>query len=189
LRITPKLIKLLATAFLFSAMAAADTLWTLDDVTFEYTTIFGQELNNQASGSFTIGPGLVIDNWNITVTGYQPADGTYNSSDSLAMVLDNGTYLLFTNFQGFTLLGLDLASALNSGKTTIDLVPGSIWQLDPTAACGAGIPPCTFYNSGSIVDGPVPSPTPEPSSIALSVPAVLGAAMVLRRRKLFAKVN
>jgi hypothetical protein len=105
----------------------------------------------------------------------------------LATVLDNGTYIFFSNFQGFTLLGMDLALALNSGKTTIDLAPGSIWQLDATAACGVGIPPCTFYNSGSIVHGPVPSPTPEPSSIALSVPAILGAAMVLRRRKLFAK--
>jgi hypothetical protein len=185
LRISSKLIALLGTAVLFSAIASADTVWTLDDVTFEYTTFWGQQLTNQATGSFSVGPGLVIDNWNIQVTGYLPADGTYNKSDSLATVLDNGTFLLFTNFQGLTLLGLDLASALNSGHTTINLVPGSIWQGNATAACGVGIPPCTFYNSGSIVDPP--APTPEPSSVALSVPAFLGVAMVLRRRKLFAK--
>jgi len=71
-------------------------------------TIVGQQLNNQAAGSFTVGAGLDIDNWNITVTGYQRADGPYNNSDSLAIVLDNGTYIFFSNFQGFTLLGLGL---------------------------------------------------------------------------------
>ena len=182
MKITSKLLALLSVVFLFSAIASADTLWTLDNVTFQYTTLFGQQLDNQATGSFSIGSGLVVDNWDITVTGYQPADGIYNNADSLATVLDNGTYVLFTNFQGLTLLGLDLAAPLNSGHTTINLVPGSILQFDATAACGIGIPPCTFYNTGSLVDGPAPSPVPEPSSAALSLPAILGASMVLRRK-------
>lgn len=159
-----------------STHAKADTVW---DVTATLTDgIFGTDT---ISGSFTVNSLLDLVAWDITVAG--PDANSYNTNDSTASISDGDRELTFESTGLGPGVGLFLASSLPSGSgSSIKLLAGSFPDSTNvcTFLCGNG---GDTFVSGFITDAPA---VPEPASVAWSIPAILGAAFLFRRRKVFA---
>jgi len=160
-----------------STNARANTIWdvtaTLTDGAFGTDTI---------SGSFTVDSLFDVVAWNITVAG--PDAISYKTTDgSTATISDGNREITFEDSFLGPGVGLFLASALPSGSgSAIKLQAGSF--PDSTNVCSfLCLNGGDTFVSGSITDPPA---VPEPASVALVVPAILGVAFLFRRRKVFA---
>jgi len=168
---------ILGMAFAFSMHLSADTVW---DLSATFQDFFGADTAT-ATGTFTLDPSFDFVSYDITVTGGFPGiAGNYNSSGGSDAFISPSHDSI--DFQGdsfpFQFLGLNLQSPVTSAGGTINLNTGFI----PTGsiACSTALGPCESLVKGSITDAP--SATPEPSTILLCVPALLGIALFRRRK-------
>jgi len=170
-----KTLVVLSMAFAFSMHLSADAVW---DLSATFQDFFGGDIAT-ASGTFTLDPSFNFVSYDVTVTGGFPGiAGTYTNPNDDAFISPSLNFVEFQNDNfPFQLLGLDLQSPVSSGGT-INLKQGFI----PTAslACSTAIGPCETLVSGKITDSP--SAAPEPSTLLLCVPALVGIALFRRKK-------
>lgn len=147
-----------------TSYAAANVVWTLNNVTFAD--------GGTATGSFTLDPGGNFTGWNISVSGgdttaFPPANYTTGEP-----AFNTPGYVAFANtaFDRYSLLYF-------SGPLTN---AGGIVPLTAGLDCYVG--PCRVTVSGEL-DG-VPTPIPETSTLLLLGSGLVGLGVLLRRKLL-----
>jgi hypothetical protein len=154
-------VKLLAAALLFAGFAtcaSADTVWTLNDVTFSN--------GNQATGFFTTNPSVTaIDSFSITVTG--PATGAAFTVTTMINSYLPGEIGMFSTPTEF--VDLYLSSDLTSAGGFVSIASGY-----DCPGCGTLI-----VNADTGVTGVA---TSEPSSLLLFGSGLLGLFGMARRK-------
>ena len=151
----------------FSMFASANTIWDVD-------AIFGSGSDaNTVTGSFTTDSSFDIFNYDIVVNGTNSwADTSYTDADSSVFLSSSHDTIIFYE----TIVGpgveLQLQSALPGGA-------GSPINVESGFACGFFGGCTTTLKSGSIIDAPS---VPEPSTVFLCIPAILGLAFFRRRK-------
>jgi PEP-CTERM motif len=157
--------------------AIADTIWTLNDATFQYNST-----GNTATGTFELDPSLNLITWDITVAGTNTqADNVFTPGDSISVFPDL-THLDFWDGATGQYIDLFFSSPLTTAGGTINLAAGDDGESSSsTITC----PGCAVLvvNSDHRPSVTGVASTPEPATIPF-----LGAGLVLigivTRRKL-----
>jgi hypothetical protein len=179
MRKTLKTLPALALALGLSNYAFADTDWSLN-VTFTD--------GGAANGTFiTNSAGTVLESWNIQVTGGLAVHDFVSQSSNGVSTSDNfGQVTTVRNpfsWPTGTVEALEFADFGENAYSVFYL--GNVLSGDPITIIGAldcgASSSCGTFNSGSIVDPPLPS-VPEPVSIVLLGSMIVFVSFMMRRR-------
>ncbi len=172
--------KLLGIGFLFSAFTWATPVTTWDVV----ANFLDGRQTDTVTGNFTIDSSFNFISWDITVAG--PDANSYKNGDGNSdtpILSDNNHYLVFEDSQFGPGVALFLNTALPSGSGSPITLGAGTSQFDANVCSFFCFNGGDTFVSGTLTDAP-PAPTPEPASVAFCLPAIIGMALLVRRRKL-----